>query len=334
MNATDPIKPATKPISLAHEVLLKADDALCAEEIACAILGVDKPSKIDIKSVTKQLKQLADLGMIEMEPRAGGVPFYRLIAAPVAESAESGRADIPTKTYPPAVIKAMVAELSGDSEGGEADTPATFLAPDDYEMPPADPALLASANRMLCERMEGIAEAIRASTIPALEGVTGAEDLAPHVKTLCDSLGAAEIVATGRGHTIDGLRLEVEDLRDRLDAQIKQWQADTGRLAADLRAATEARSHAINEADRLRTELAIERQARKVLQEQGNATDMTAAAVGYLVRVTKRPPMIRRKLEAARLAALGAVRAGAARADVLAVVSVGVARRGAEWREA
>lgn len=67
-------------------MLLKADDALCSEEIACAILGVDKPSKIDIKSVTKQLKQLADLGMIEMEPRAGGVPFYRLSSAPVAES--------------------------------------------------------------------------------------------------------------------------------------------------------------------------------------------------------------------------------------------------------
>ena len=75
MNAPETMKPATKPISLAHKVLLKADDALCAEEIACAILGVDKPSKIDIKSVTKQLKQLADLGMIEMEPRAGGVPL-------------------------------------------------------------------------------------------------------------------------------------------------------------------------------------------------------------------------------------------------------------------
>ena len=42
--------------------------------------------------------------------------------------------------------------------------------------------------------------------------------------------------------------------------------------------------------------------------------------------------MIRRKPEAARLAALGAVRAGAARAEVLAVVPVGTARRGAEWQ--
>ncbi|MDD2978300.1 hypothetical protein, partial [Aquabacterium sp.] len=107
-----------------------------------------------------------------------------------------------------------------------------------------------------------------------------------------------------------------------------------GRLTADLRAAIEARSNAINEADRLRTELAIERQARKTLQEQGDATDVTAAAVGYLVRVPKRPPMIRRNPESARLAALAAVRAGAGRADVLAVVPVGAARRGAEWGDA
>ena len=59
MNAPETMKPATQPISLAHKVLLKAADALCAEEIACAILGGDKPSKIDIKSVAKQLKQLA-----------------------------------------------------------------------------------------------------------------------------------------------------------------------------------------------------------------------------------------------------------------------------------
>ena len=371
MNQYETIK-AADPINPAHQVLLKADEALCVEEVARAILGGNKPSKIDIKTATKQLKQLADLGMIEVEPRAGGVPFYRLSLAPVAESsgavippppeydpASVAFSGVPTKTYPPSVLHAMVADLAGDSEGGEAGAPAAdadkwipfettadsvcpvpagtrvrywledgdsgvclaerlswrdsgdgmfypivaykivqqapanfatspelqYLAPEDYEMPPADPSLLAMAN-----------------------------------KQLCDDLEAA--------------RGEVADLRERLHQQIEQWQTDTGRLAADLRAATEARSQAINEADRLRTELAAERQAREALQKQGNAIDVTAAAVGYLVRVPKRPPMIRRKLEAARLAALGAVRAGAARADVLAIVPVGAARRGADWGEA
>lgn len=59
---------------------------------------------------------------------------------------------------------------------------------------------------------------------------------------------------------------------------------------------------------------------------------MKDAAVGYLVRVPKRAPILRRKPESARDAALSAVRAGAKRADVLAVVPVGTARRGAEWQ--
>ena len=127
---------------------------------------------------------------------------------------------------------------------------------------------------------------------------------------------------------------ERDDLRERLDAQITQWQTDTGRLAADLRTATEARSHAINEADRLRTELASERRAREALQEQAGSVDVKGAAVGYLVRVPKRDPILRLKPESARAAALSAVRGGASKAEVLAVVPVGTARRGAEWGDA
>ena len=401
MNAPETMKPATQPISLAHKVLLKSDDALCAEEIACAILGVDKPSKIDIKSVTKQLKQLADLGMIEMEPRAGGVPFYRLIAAPpsvVTHNPHTGtpRNPLDIESDPAGLLivkdgeplKAHQAEdriltpeaeaeredfearygmlgncschisppcgscthpgnprnqeedetawmAAGDSEGGETDAPAANAQRDEFTLlgliadiraAAGDPtgklmqdelvqhiAAVVKERDDLRERMEGIAEAIRAGTIPELENVTGAEDLAPHVKTLCDALGAAESVATARGHTIDGLRLEVADLRERLDAQIKDWQKFTGRLNAQLATAW---------------------RAREVLQEQGNAPDVTAAAVGYLVRVPKRAPVLRRKPESARAAALSAVRAGAARAEVMAVVPVGTARRGAEWKGA
>ena len=254
MNAPETMKPATQPISLAHKVLLKSDDALCAEEIACAILGVDKPSKIDIKSVTKQLKQLADLGMIEMEPRAVGVPFYRLIASRVAES--SGVVIPPPPEHDPASVAFFPAEIikgltAGDSEGGETDAPAANAQRDEFTL-------------------LGLIADIRAAA--------------------GDPNG----------------RLMQDELVQHIAAVVK-------------------------ERDDLRAELAIERQAREALQGQGNATDVTAAAVGYLVRVPKRPPMIRRKLEAARLAALGAVRAGAARAEVMAVVPVGTARRGAEW---
>lgn len=125
---------------------------------------------------------------------------------------------------------------------------------------------------------------------------------------------------------------ERDDLRERLDAQIKQWQADTSSLLADRWAAMESRSKAINEANRLRAELATERQAREALQEQSDAVDVKDAAVGYFVCVPKRAPILRLKPESARSAALSAVRSGAARAEVLAVVPVGTARRGAEWQ--
>ena len=78
--------------------------------------------------------------------------------------------------------------------------------------------------------------------------------------------------------------------------------------------------------------MAAERQAREALQEQSDAVDVKDAAVGYLIRVTKRKPRYVTQPERARDAALAAVRAGAGRAEVLAVVPVGVARRGAEWR--
>ena len=102
-------------------------------------------------------------------------------------------------------------------------------------------------------------------------------------------------------------------------------------LTKDVINTRTALTNALNEANRLRAELAAERQAREALQEQ-DGVDVKDAAVGYLVRVTKRKPRYVTKPERARDAALAAVRAGAGRAEVLAVVPVGVARRGAEWR--
>lgn len=316
--------PAAYPINLAHEVLLKSDSALCVEDVARAIVG-KKPTKADIKPVAKLLKELADLGLIEMEPRAGGVPFYRLIVA--SES-------LPTKTYPPETLRAMIADLEAEKDGEPS-----FLAPEDYEMPPADPELLAMANKMLGDRLDGVAHVLRGCGLPLLADASGAEDLQPKVAALAGAyqmaladLRSHEACLEAKDSELLAQAKVVVDLRDRLDALTQQWEADTGRITADLQAALKSRSQAINESDRLRAELAAERQAREALQEQSDAVDVKDAAVGYLVRVTKRKPRYVTKPERARDAALAAVRAGAGRAEVLAVVPVGVARRGAEWR--
>ena len=319
--------PAAYPINLAHEVLLKSDDAMCVDEVARAIIG-KKPTKANIKPVAKLLKELADLGLIEMEPRAGGVPFYRLIVA--SES-------LPAKTYPPETLRAMIADLEAEKDGEPS-----FLAPEDYEMPPADPALLASANRMLCDRLEAKDAELLAQAKVVVDLRDQLEkkiqDHAKEVSAVCDLLDDIIFEPSSLAdHAMEAVKefkkvvAERVDLRDRLDALTQQLEADTGRITADLQAALKSRSQAINESDRLRAELAAERQAREALQEQ-DGVDVKDAAVGYLVRVTKRKPRYVTKPERARDAALAAVRAGADRAEVLAVVPVGVARRGAEWR--
>ena len=282
MNAPETIR-AADPINFAHDVLLKADDALCAEEIACAILAGDKPTKTEIKHAAKHLKQLADLGVIEMEqPRAGGVPFYRLIAAPVAES--SGVVIPPPPEYDPASVAFQPSEPT-DEMGIPLSCGGPLCSPGDHHP--------------LC----------KLSWTKAGDSEGGETD-APAANAQRDEFTLLGLIADIRAAAGD----------------------PTGKLMQD-----ELVQHiaaVVKERDDLRAELAIERQAREALQGQGNATDVTAAAVGHLIRVPKRPPMIRRTLEAAQIAALRAVRAGAARADVLAVVPVGVARRGAEWSEA
>ena len=57
-------------------------------------------------------------------------------------------------------------------------------------------------------------------------------------------------------------------------------------------------------------------------------------AAGYLVRASKRKPRTLLDKDKARDAALSSIRAGAQRAEVFALVPVGQARRGVEWRPA
>lgn len=309
--------PAAYPINLAHEVLLKSDDAMCVDEVARAIIG-KKPTKADIKRVAKLLKELADLGLIEMEPRAGGVPFYRLIVA--SES-------LPTKTYPPETLRAMIEEHEAEKAGE-----LSFLAPEDYEMPPANPKLLAMANKLLGDRLDGVAHVLRGCGLPLLADTSGAEDLQPKVAALAGAYQMAMADLRSHEACLEAKDAEllaqakvVVDLRDRLDALTRRSLEDIDLLTG--------KNHKLHdEIEHLRSELASERQAHEALQEQSDAVDVKDAAVGYLVRVTKRKPRYVTQPERARDAALAAVRAGAGRAEVLAVVPVGVARRGAEWR--
>lgn len=85
------------------------------------------------------------------------------------------------------------------------------------------------------------------------------------------------------------------------------------------------------------SELATERQARLALQEQMDAdpgVDIKDAAAGYVMLASKRKPRRITRPESARDAAISAIRAGAQRAEVFALVPIGRALRGAVWKDA
>lgn len=62
-----------------------------------------------------------------------------------------------------------------------------YLAPEDYKLPDADPALLASANRMLQGRLDDVAKALRRVGIPALEKADGCEALNGYIEVFAAS---------------------------------------------------------------------------------------------------------------------------------------------------
>lgn len=280
MNAPEII---TETINAAHAVLMQHDEALNADRIAFEINGRKKANKTQVKEAVRQLQHLAGLGLIEMEPRAGGVPFYRLIVA--SES-------LPTKTYPPETLRAMVAAHEAEKA---CDTWSEFI-------------------------LLGVIADIRAAIGDTGQIMLG--DLAAQIGEVAQErarLKAENLALKTLNEAMPGFGAEHQE--QRIDS-----------LTKDVINTRTALTNALNEANRLRAELAAERQAREALQEQSDAVDVKDAAVGYLIRVTKRKPRYVTQPERARDAALAAVRAGAGRAEVLAVVPVGVARRGAEWR--
>ena len=310
MNARDnaPALPAIDgTINAAHGLLLKSGDALSADDVAKA-LAIKKAE------ASKQLRELNGLGLLESEPRKGGTMYFRLaVVAPKPEVCDLVQTEGESQTESGTPIDWQAPEMQ-------------YLAPEDYVMPPADLELLASANRMLSDRLARVAHVLRGCGLPALTEISDQEDLQMAAAALSGAyqMALAELAAAKHG---DNELLEQARVVVDLRAQISSLTADLMRARASV-------NSAINEADRLRAELAVERQACKALQEQASAAPVLAAT-GFIVRSAKRKPRTFSSIEKAREAAMAAIRAGAQRAEVCPMLPpVGVARKGAEWRAA
>lgn len=366
MNARDnaPAMPAIDgAINAAHGLLMKSGDALSADDVAKA-LAIKKAE------ASKQLRELNGLGLLESEPRKGGTMFFRLAVVAPAKVCDLVQTGGESQTESGTPIDWQAPEMQ-------------YLAPEDYVMPPADPALLASANRILSDRLEGVAHVLRGCGLPALTEISDQEDLqmaaaalsgayqmaladAAAVPDLRNTVTELDATVTLQRETLVVAASDVSRLSNELATErrasasamsavasicehlgcddhnghvpvlraIDDLRAQIASLTADVMRTRGSLNSAINEADRLRAELAVERQACKTLQEMAS-TAPVRAATSFIVRAAKRKPRTFSSIEKAREAAMAAIRAGAQRAEVCPMLPpIGVARKGAEWRAA
>lgn len=140
-----------------------------------------------------------------------------------------------------------------------------------------------------------------------------------------------------QGLEMYNLRKQLKLAEEMRDSHFASAEAATGRAADllnQLRAVESNRESIKAQLDDLSLQLNKAQETIHSMElEALQAKSVTEAAVGYIVRAVGRKPRICIKPENARNAALSSARAHG-RADVLALVPVGKAVRGAEWKEA
>ena len=179
---------------------------------------------------------------------------------------------------------------------------------EDDALPPADASLLALANRELADRLARVAHVLRGSGLEGLKDLDDGADLQTAAAALTGAYQMALANLQARGEQF----LEMQDELNRRDDELLA-QAST---IVDLRNQLEG----------------LQREAMRGATCLSGQDRYTAA--GYLVRASKRKPRTLLAEDKAREAALSSIRAGAQRAEVFALVPIGQARRGAEWRSA
>ena len=371
MNAPEIINPA-------HLILQHADDAMSATDVARKLYATDKPTKLQILDAGKKLKALGALGLIEMEPRAGGVPFYRLIVAPevVTISPDAAQIDKPTpKTTATALTDAQREEFT--LLGVLADIRAAIG--DDSRIMLGDLAahigkrckerndLRTHLSHIACVCADYLPDPSDSTTVRAVEIMDLLIDAQhAHIQHLSTELAGSELCrdslradalrldawrkageiigADSPGELIDVVRAaenEAESLRGKLFTAQQAHAAlrdpldreDANSHAGLQRTIQELRDRAVEQAEQYKADIA--RMAAEIDALRADNEALMRDPVGYLVRAAKRQPRTFASIEAAREAALAAIRAGAQRAEVCPMLApVGVARKGAEWRAA
>lgn len=221
-------------------------------------------------------------------------------------------AAVQSKPAPVAAATPSAAPVAADAQPQSAEIPPQIppqIPPaedGDDTMPPADASLLALANRELADRIARVAHVLRGSGLEGLKDLDDGADL----QTAAAALTGAYQMALAELHARTG---KIADLQHMVSMQDAELFKRAG-VVDDL----------LNQIE------SLQREAMRGASLLSGDDRYTAA--GYLVRASKRKPRTLLDKDKARDAALSSIRAGAQRAEVFALVPIGHARRGAEWR--
>ena len=281
-------------MNLRYEIL-KA----CAANPGAPVAEICDSIKHDRQKTTWAVRDCAKAGLLSMRrDDVTGQPGYTLTAEGKQRLAEG----------PGSKQGGNMKKADSDSEGGEADVKAQSA-----EIPPQiTPQILPpqyDPNEVAFKRT-GEVDVIRTLADARLrELVQAAETLAPCVP------GAIDTSDMELQEIADRVVAGVTDLTARLESKDEELLKQAA-VVVDLRAQLET----------------MQREAMRGATCLSGQDRYTAA--GYLVRASKRKPRTLLDKDKARDAALSSIRAGAQRAEVFALVPIGHARRGVEWRSA
>lgn len=315
-------------MNLRYEIL-KA----CAANPGAPMVEICDGIKHDRQKTTWSVRDCAKAGLLSMRrDDVTGQPGYTLTAEGKQRLAEG----------PGTKQGGNMKKSDSDSEGGETDAPAAFPAglpaafvpPDaagQRAISPATPGMLTERARLTDAgqdqqsahfRLIGVLADIRAA-VGDPEGKLMQDELVEHIRAIYD-LGEAHKRACMEWETAMMAAVGEDGVND-VVGKIASLQHKVSMQDAELF----KQAGVIVD---LRNQLGEARAAHHALQESPTLESIEPA--GYLVRAAKRKPRTLQAEDKAREAALGAIRAGAPRAEVFALVPVGHARRGVEWRSA
>lgn len=276
--------------------------ALSASSFLLTVEQIATSTGIAEKAVRAELKALAQRGRIEHIPASGGNGGrYGIIGS----ETKPPQYDPDSVSFDPA--KRADANKRR-AEDAEHDLSGALQVIYDIRKAIGDP----TGKIMLCDLAEHIREIYK---------------LGEAHKLACMSWETSMMQAVGEDG-VSSVVAAIERLKSERDHALEEDLWIRAHIAANPKEST------FDEVVRI---IATERQARQALQEQFDndpGVDVKDAASGYVVLASKRKPRRITRPESARDAAISAIRAGAQRAEVFALVPIGRALRGAVWKDA